>query len=353
MSWRRFVRIGTVVFTAVMCLMLGTTNFAHAAPKVTYGKPTEGSKVILDELSIDGPAIAVTYSPQTIIAWTGTDPNHLLNIMTSSDGLHYSNKHILPENSLWRPAVAYIDSGRGAPYGTIVLAWTGTDPNHTLNVEFISTPDFNVTRKITFWGENSFTAPALATINGDIRSDIYLSWAGTDPGHTVNVMHLSTDSDQTDKTILWGWNSLSRPNLSTDPSVSASNALILSWTGTNHRIYFATSTDKIHWNMPNTSPLSIQTDWAPSMIGIATTSQPGLHWLAWAGNGTSPTGNINLQYTQHYPTWSDANATTSLDESAISSLALAVYGDGPTHDVLIAWTGTDNYHHLNVAVITI
>jgi hypothetical protein len=37
-----------------------------------------------------------------------------------------------------------------------VLAWTGTDPAHTLNVEFISLPNFTVTGKTTFWGENRF-----------------------------------------------------------------------------------------------------------------------------------------------------------------------------------------------------
>lgn len=166
--------------------------------------PKEGPKVTLGDTSIDGPAIVATYHPATALAWAGADAYHHLNVITSSDGLHYGNKHILPELSLGRPALAFIDSGRGAPYGTLVLAWTGTDPNHTLNIELIKLPDFTVVRRSTFWGETSFTAPAVASINGDINSDISLSWVGTDPAHTFNVMHIASVSWSRSKQILWG-----------------------------------------------------------------------------------------------------------------------------------------------------
>jgi uncharacterized protein YfdQ (DUF2303 family) len=88
------------------------------------------------------------------------------------------------------------------------------------------------------------------------------------------------------------------------------------------------------------------------MIGVNATALP-THWLAWAGNGTSPTGNVNIQYTQSYPGWSDANSKLSLDETAISSPSLAYNGDGTTRQVLIAWAGTDADNHLNVAVISV
>ena len=353
MFWRRSIGTLVLVFTVgagmvSMVSTVGMAGVAQASPRVAFGQPTEGTKVILDDMSIDGPAIATTYAPATALAWTGTDANHHLNVMTSSDGLHYNNKHILPELSLWRPAIAFIDTGRGAPYGTIVLAWTGTDANHTLNVEFIKTPDFTVTRKVILWGETSFTAPALATVNGDINSDIYLSWAGTDSAHTVNVMHLTTSSDATDKHTKWGWSSISRPNLSR----SLNDGLILSWTGTNHNIYFATAQEGANFIMPDTSPLSRQTDWAPTMIGFDATALP-THWLAWAGNGTSPTGNVNVQYTQSYPSWGDANSSASLDETAISSPALVYNGNGTSRQVLIGWAGTDQYNHLNIAVISV
>lgn len=355
MTWRRSMVTLIVLLTALVSLV-GLTNIAQATPNSAFVVPKEGPKVILGDTSIDGPAMVTTYRPNTVLAWTGTDSLHRLNIMTSSDGLRYSNKHILPELSLWRPAVAFIDSGRGAPYGTIVLAWTGTDVNHTLNIEFIKMPGLTVTRKFTFWGETSFTAPALATINGDVNSDVYLSWAGTDPAHTLNVLHIATatNSGAFDKHILWGWSSVSRPNLATDHSyggAAGTSPLILSWTGVNHHIYCAGTTDRVHWTMAPDSPLTQQSAWAPSMIGFYAPGLPN-YWLAWTGSGATSTRSLNVQYTQHYPAWADANSSATLPEWAISSPALAYNGDGTTGEVLIAWTGTDYYHHLNVAAVT-
>ncbi len=356
MSWswihsHRSVTTLVVLLTA-MVMLLGMTNIAQAAPSA-LGVPKLTTKVILADTSIDGPAIMRTDAPATLLAWTGTDANHHLNIMTSSDGLHYGNKHILPETSLWRPAVAWIDSGPGAPYGTIVLAWAGTDSNHTLNVEFIRMPEFKVVSKTIFSGESSFTAPALATINGDVNSDVYLAWAGTNSAHTLNIMHMNTVPPiSRDKHILRGWNSISRPNLARDLTSDSKGDVILSWTGFNNRLYFAyLASDKVHWTMPGSSPLGQQSAWAPSMIGTNSTVPP-LHWLAWTGSGTTSTRAINVQYTTHYPSWSDANSKATLGETAISSPELAYNGVGNTSKVLIAWAGTDLHHHLNVAVVS-
>ena len=347
------IAVALIVLLTAMVSLAGVTNSAQASPNgALLPAPKEGPKVILSETSIDGPAIMATYHPDTVLAWTGTDRLHHLNIMTSSDGLRYSNKHILPELSLWRPAVAFIDSARGAPNGTIVLAWTGTDANHSLNVEFIKIPDFTVTRKVTFWGETSFTAPALTTINGDVNSDIYLSWAGTDPAHTLNVLHMATMPQTSDKHILWGWSSISRPNLSTDFSSGGDRPLILAWTGTNNHIYCATTSDKVHWTMASASPLAQQSAWAPSMIGLYAPGLPN-YWLAWTGSGSTSTRSLHVQYTQHYPAWSDANSSATLPETAISSPALAYNGGGDTGEVLITWTGADYEHHLNVAIVTL
>ena len=352
MSWRRLILTGFALLVAAVSVA-GMSNFAAAAPRATYGPPKEGAKVILGDTSIDGPAIVATNSPATALAWVGTDAAHHLNLMTSSDGLHYGSKHILPESSAWRPALAFVDSARGAPYGTIVLAWTGTDASHTLNVEFINMPDFAVTRKVTLWGDTSFTAPALATVNSDVNSDVYLSWAGNDPAHTLNIMHLQTHTQIRDKHILWGWGSLSRPNLARDLSSDNKGPLILSWLGVSHRIYYAyASEDRSHWTMPAESPLTLQSAWAPSMIAAFATALP-THWLAWTGSGATGTHQLSVRYTQHFPVWSDANATTALAEYAISSPALVYNGDGTTNKLVMAWTGTDSQRHMNVAVITV
>lgn len=352
MSWRRLAATVLVSLTTVLSLA-GMSNVVQASPQATYGAPKEGTKITLADTSIDGPAITTTYSPATALAWTGTDAAHHLNVMISSDGLHYSSKHILPELSLWRPALAFIDSGRGAPYGTLVLAWTGTDARHTLNVEFIKLPDFTVTQKITYWGEWSFTAPALATVNGDVNSHVFLSWAGTDSAHTVNVMDIMSVQLTHTKQILWGWHSISRPNLSRDLASDAAGPVILSWTGVDNRIYFANlSADMTKWTMPSASPLSLKSAWAPSMSATYSSTMP-THWLALTGSGTTSDRRLTVQYTQQYPGWGGASTQTTLNETAISSPAWALPINGGGGQALLAWAGTDAYHHLNVAVISV
>lgn len=346
MHWRRFAITLLVLFGAAVS-MIGVTNLAQASPRpASFTVPQEQTKVVLGETSIDGPAIA-NMGNGTVLAWTGTDALHHLNIMTSTDGLNYSNKHILPETSLWRPAILFIVGGRGLPYGTIALAWTGTDPAHTLNLELISTPDFTAKEKITYWGQTSFTAPALTSINGDINSDIYLAWAGVDSAHTLNIIHHATVPDSNQQQILWGWSSISRPNLTVDSSL---NGLILSWTGVNNHIYFASSADRVNWSMSSGSPLTYQSAWAPSLMGFYATDMP-TYWLAWTGSGTTSTHLLNVQYTQHYPSWSDAASTATLGETAISGPELAK--GSASGQMLVAWTGTDALHHLNVAVVNV
>lgn len=363
MTWRRVVsKVAMLALLSAGVSLVGLGNVAQAssqrpqASQVVYGAPTESAKVTLSDTSIDGPAIATAY-PGDVIAWAGTDSLHHLNVMTSSDGLSYSDKHILPETSNWRPAVAFISSLRGLPLeGTLVLAWTGTDPHHTLNLELISMPAFKVTQKIIFWGETSFTAPAVSVLAGDINSDIYLAWAGTDYAHTLNVIHRTTMPQSQDKKTFWGWSSMSRPNLYNDLANDSKGGEILAWTGvSNNRVYFAYSakdtSNRTYWTMPSTSPLSQQSAWAPSMIGFSASTQP-THWVAWTGSGTTSDRALNVMYTQHYPTWSEANAQATFNETAISGPALAIVPTSGESQVLIGWAGTDPAHHLNVAIVT-
>lgn len=353
MRWHRFLLVCAVLLAAVFSLV-GMSNRVKAAPTApasSYSAPREGTKVILADNSIDGPALATTYSPATVLAWTGTDPAHHLNLMTSSDGLHYGNKLVLQETSPWRPAVAFIDSGRGAPYGTIVIAWTGSDSAHTLNLAFISTPSYTVVQKITYWGDTSFTAPGLTTVNFDLYSNVYLAWSGNDGAHSLNVINHTTQGNTNHKVTLWGWTSISRPNLATDHSGTGSLPLIMSWLGSDNHLYFATSPDGQTWSkQPRLSQMSA---WAPTMIGLYSYSTMPDHWVAWTGSGSTSSRAINVMYTQHFPSWNDPGASAALNEYAYAGPALTYNGyyNGGGKQVLIAWTGLDAGHSLNVAVV--
>jgi|GEM_PF-562331 len=354
MRWHR-VAVGAAALAVLLIgmVMPASTQAAPAAApattvaQVTFSAPSEGTKVVLPETSIDGPAyyaIPSSGAPfKALIAWTGTDSLHRLNFMTSTDGIHFTNKHTLNETSLWRPAIS-LAYGRNA--GTIVLAWTGTDPAHTLNVMYIDSLTFKTLAKVTYWGETSFTAPGVATYGGAQQTNVALAWAGTDAGHTVNVMRISpTPNEAASKTTLWGWSTISRPDLNWNRD---QGQMLLSWTGTNHRIYFATSTDVTAFTMPATSPIAEYSNWAPSMLGLGTTDMPD-RWLSWTG--TDAAHSVNVRYTTTFPSWPATGAKAVLDEQAISGPELGYIGN--LGQVLVSWTGVDAAHHLNVAVINV
>jgi hypothetical protein len=350
----RKLHFTTLILTAVALLVAGTglassfgTAQAAGGPSAaaTFGPPIEGTKVTLVETSIDGPGFwtnAVT-TPKAILAWTGTDSAHRLNLLTSTDGLHYADKRILPETSLWRPGVTFDQGDRGAPYGQIAVAWTGADSAHTLNVEYVATPDFTVTKKFTFWGETSFTAPSVAFIN----DDLYLAWAGTDRAHTLNTLRISGTLEVQEKHTFWGWTTISRPDLSHD---FATSQLLMAWTRTDNTIAFAQRSESGAWHMPPSSSLAPLTPFAPSMMGLDASAMPN-HWVAWHGQGEFTAQRIFVQYTTAFPAWQDAGMASVLGEWAISGPELGYIG--VARQVLVSWTGIDTLHHLNVAVVTV
>ncbi len=167
----------------------------------------EIGKIVLPETSIDGPALSSIFVPnrvsESVIAWTGTDAHHLLNVETSADGLHFGNKTTLRENSPYRPDVALT-----APGGAIVVAWTGTDANHSLNVLY---DVYGTPKKLTLFNENSFTSPAILVGPG-----MYLAWTGTDANHSLNVLKLSVTASGLvpgPKTVLSQFSSDAAPHL--------------------------------------------------------------------------------------------------------------------------------------------
>jgi hypothetical protein len=125
--------------------------------------------VTLPETSIAAPAIITFRDPITktympYIAWTGTDPQHHLNIENLFTGV----KRTLPDTSSAAPALAVY-------HGRLFIAWTGTDPQHHLNVE-------SSTDGMTFGHKHTLSVttpasdgPALATYHGAL----YIAWTGT------------------------------------------------------------------------------------------------------------------------------------------------------------------------------
>lgn len=320
-----------------MTLGVGASS-ALAAPAVpaAHTSAFEINKVTLGETSIDGPGFvsdAFTFEGQTteqaVLAWTGTDQLHSLNILTSKDGLHYGHKITLAEQSMHRPAVAQMSPAAG---GAVLLAWTGTDANHSLNVLFDA---YGAHKKIILRNDNSDFAPGLAIFNGNA----YLAWTGTDSLHRLNIQQINLASFTLGgKTILSNLTSSSGPTLTHDDT-----SLILGWATSAQHVNLASSTDSVHFtNTIGSGGLAQATSSAPSFTHHEREGGPSF-WIAWTG--TDPAHTVSLQWTTQYPSWPDlAHTRTFTPEQAFGAPVL-VFNQG----VVVAWTGTDSAHHLNVA----
>jgi hypothetical protein len=345
MHIRRIV-VGAAAVAALVASLAITSpvQAGPARPATVFGPPTEQSKVTLAETSVDGPGLWTSGSDtvKAVVGWTGTDPLHHLNVMTSADGQRYTHKATLHETSFVRPAVTRMSDAAG---GNISVAWVGTDPKHTLNVLF---DVYGSQKKLTLWGDDSFTSPALQMFKGNLL----LVWAGTDPVHSLNVLPIAIGGRALvagQKVTLPFYNSVARPSIDFDAThPQGTGQLILSWTGTSlaHWIRFATSADGVHWTQPANPVVGELSDAGPSMVGLAANNMP-LHWLTWTG--TDPARSVNVRYTETFPNWPLNDTMTTLRETALGGPMVGYVG--ANRQLIVAWAGTDPLHHLNVAVI--
>lgn len=347
MTWRRV--IGGLVGIAAAVALVGGAVLAGGTRAVAQAAPARAAtfianKVILPETSIDGPALASVVGEfegqptnESVIAWTGTDGAHHLNVETSKDGLHFSNKLILDETSPFRPDVTLISAPAGLGAS---VAWTGSDANHSLNllIDVYGTSGLSH-RKLTLWNENSFTAPAVLLVTGQGNMTFFLAWTGTDANHLLNIQPISLQSTGLvpgKKTILSAFSSDAGPHL----ALSGSN-IALSWTSRTGKLMVATSPDGVNFPTVFTSVQS--SGFAPSTVSFSLQGGPGAgDWIGWTGLDSSH--HLNLQFTSSFPSFPNPATHTILGDTALGGPALAYIGFPQ-----IAWTGTDAAHHLNIA----
>jgi hypothetical protein len=375
-SGTRWWRFATTILLLAICFAVGEVSFSappvEARPAPVRAQATapvhEIDKRVLPDTSIDGPAFsslsdyvpspntypANTY-PAAAMAWTGTDLNHSLNVTYSLDGFNNTQQRVtLDENSATRPAVLLY---RNTSIGTlapnlIVLAWTGTDQNHSLNVMF----DVFGARQMITLGDNSHFPPSLAFFKGQV----WLAWTGTDPQHSLNVMAMGADGLKPGhKTILSrqgaGFSSRISPSLRAD---MRDNLLLLTWTmlASPSVIDLAQSADGSNWSTSFSPPPPQTSGSGPDVMGIPGTVPAGLPTDYWTWTGTDPLHSLNIAYTSTLANWPAPVVT--LDEQAFGGPELGYsnklgLGAPNTVTVLLVWTGLDGSHHLNVAVIQV
>jgi hypothetical protein len=326
--------------------------------------PIELSKVILPENSPTGPAlwtIELLDNPSSsaynvALGWTGTDPAHHVNVRTSIDGQHFGPTLTLNETAISRPAVLAITGSLPVPR-ILVVAWTGTDPRHSLNVLF---DVFNVTghRSKTTLVDTSIAGPALTTNQFEQGENLQMAWTGTDPNHSLNVLELDLVSTSTGdiiglklgpkRTFPAQLHSLSGPELGATEFANL-NTVLLTWTQTeNARLGLAEVTtgggpSSFVFFSPQTSPAR------PDVLAehlVTPTTDAEHFWWSWAG--TDPAHSLNLMDTADFHSW--PGPVTTFAETATGGPVLGSVGP-VRHQILLAWTGTDPAHLLNVAVI--
>ncbi|HEX8996256.1 MAG TPA: polysaccharide deacetylase family protein [Ktedonobacterales bacterium] len=357
LPWYRVLIVFVALLTLLVSLASATGSMrvsargaTGAAPKTpaagaaAANVPAVTSKITLGDTSITGPALWTSSSGSVrgLLAWTGSDSAHHLNLLSSGDAVNWGGKATLSDTSPFHPAVA-----RTGPNASdqAVLAWTGSDPNQSLNVLMGNPP--SGASKLVLRQENSFTGPGVATLNGAI----YLVWAGTDGQQTINVDRIVESGGAlsvTQKTILWGWRSMASPMIIADP---VGQRLLLSWTGPDQRLRFAYSTDGASWVQPYQSPLVELSGTSPMMFSSPTTNVSAnlpRYFVAWSG--IDPLHSVNVTPTTAFPEWPRSFGKAVLNEQAFGGPTLG--SGGASGSLLMAWTGIDSIHHLNIATLS-
>jgi Glycosyl hydrolase family 3 N terminal domain len=341
--------LGTTLLALIAVIPQVRAAPAETATRAASTAPAIQSQEVLPETSIDGPALWTSNSgtPKlglaAVLAWTGTDPSHSLNVMLSSDGITFGNKLVFAETSATQPAVA-----AQSPLTTIVLAWTGVDRSHTLNL-LCSGPACGISlggeKKLTIRGQTSFTSPALVRYG----SGYLLAWTGVDRHHVLNILPFSLTTSGSGfhlgrQTVLSRFGSVLGPSLAMNPQ---NQRVLLSWSATSpaEELMFATSSNGTIWSQAQT--LDEFSAAAPSGFAPGSPGMPA-YWMAWTG--TDPRHLLNIRFTQIFPQWPLNDNQTTSQNNAIGGPVLGFVGNVGV--MLLAWTGTDVLHHLNIATIT-
>jgi hypothetical protein len=164
-----------------------------------------------------------------------------VNVITSPDGLYWSNKRTISETSHRRcpPAIAYLND-------RLYLAWTGRDRKNHINITSFTVADDGELAeyaKVTLDEESTDEAgPALLGAN-DL---LYLVWQGRDDH--INVVESKNGKDFQNKRTL----KEKSPHTATPGITFGDGFLYISWIGHDDRLNIDSSTDGLTWSNKTT-----------------------------------------------------------------------------------------------------
>jgi hypothetical protein len=149
-------------------------NIIASADGITWG----GKVTLSGASSRSGPGLAFL-NGLLYLCWAGTDANGSFTIMDSADGLRWNNQVVLTTGSDGHPALVARDE--------LYLVWTGRAQDSRLSLLVSESTPAELTDRQTF-DDTSIAPPAVTVFKGDI----HVAWTGTDPAHSVNAASLST-----------------------------------------------------------------------------------------------------------------------------------------------------------------
>ena len=156
-----------------------TLNIAFSTDGVNF---SPSIKPFGSGTSFNAPALAV-FNNKLWMAWTGTDGNRTLNLASSSNGTTWSaaTQPLGKNNSPDGPSLAVFN-------GRLYYGWKGTDSKGTLNIAS-SSDGVHFTAPAQPGGNTSTNAPALYGAPGfnGLAPSLVMAWIGTDPNHTLNI----------------------------------------------------------------------------------------------------------------------------------------------------------------------
>ncbi|KAF8858472.1 hypothetical protein BDZ45DRAFT_673919 [Acephala macrosclerotiorum] len=276
------------------------------------------------------PALANQNDNRLAVAFLGTDGQ--INVNSSPNGLLWdSNTRLLVpgQHSNLSPGLAFNSNG------TTYLGWVGTDSNINIMQTSSAALDGWEFRKRTL--DQSNTGVSLAFSNGML----IVAWTGNDPNESLNVA-TTIDSGASWKTkVTLVDSSQSKPSL-----VMHGNTLVLAWTGRDSlaQVNIMTCSDLKSLQFGN--KVTIGTARASSTPAMDFDND-GVPWLVW--NGTDPQHLLNSITSESSNTsgFTDQNARvrTFQDDSSPSGPAFCRFKGR----MIMAWEGGD--HALNYAVV--
>jgi hypothetical protein len=304
-----------------------TVGFLAVATFVVVGDlPT----VVLNATSGFGPALS-DFNGIIRMAWT---TQYEVRIARYGPGPMLRNDHGLREYSRHSPALAVFNK-------RLYIAWTGTDKYALLNVKS-SQDGETFDSKVTIRTEDSAYGPALAVFN----NRLYLAWTGVDKQHSLNIISSSDGVKFTGKQIL-GQSSISAPALMATPAgwphTLDKEQLLITWTGPDKGMNIAGSNDGVHFDFSNSRIPSETSNDRPVLF--ATKNVNGTAYMALWFTGTDARLNrLASNYVTPFPYGPSFGQKSTYDDTSIAGPALL-------EGAYLAWTGTDDAHHLNIKLV--